>query len=74
MVNSEAPRFLDQHLARFAQRVDVRRHAVAVLRQRLRQLVAVVALAESEHGEENALLTFALDKALELVRCRRCRR
>ena len=61
-------RFLDQHFLRFAQRVDIRRHAIAVLGQRLRQLIAIVALAESEHGEENALLAFALDEALELVR------
>ena len=60
--------FLDQHFLRLAQRVDIRRHSIAVLRQRLRQLIAVVALSESEHGQENAFRAFALDETLELVR------
>ena len=47
MVNSDDAGLLHQHLARLVQRVDVGGDAVAVLRQRLRQLVAVVALRRS---------------------------
>ena len=56
---------LHQHLARLVKRVDVGRDAIAVLRQRLRHLVAVVALAETEHRKEHALVALALDQALQ---------
>ena len=60
-------RLVHQHLARLVQRIDVSRHAIAVLRQRLHQPVVVIAVAEAEHGQVNAGLPLGLDEALQLL-------
>ena len=60
-------RFLEQHLARLRQRIDVGGVAVAMLREALHQRVVVVAHPETEHRERDPALALARDVVLERV-------
>jgi len=62
-----AAAFLDQHLFRLQQRIDIGIVAIAGIGENLHRVIMVIAHAETQHGQIDAALAFVLDQALQLI-------